>query len=127
MSVSLSAYFTPLSLLASYMSVDITVGYRLSEYKKGSVAVLEPTHLPNTSQSMKDIVLNFQNYVRQSKYEPFDPVSQQGNWMWLLIRTTSLQDIMIMPTFVQQDLSQVSYLLRVTCTLTNIEMNNTIF
>ncbi|XP_067929923.1 tRNA (uracil-5-)-methyltransferase homolog A-like [Watersipora subatra] len=88
------------------ISGDITVGYRLGEYKEGTVAVLNPTDLPNTSQSMKDIVADFQKYVTASGHAPFDPVSQNGHWMWLLIRTTSLGDTMVMPTFVQQELSE---------------------
>lgn len=87
---------------------EVTVGYRLGEYREGTVAVLEPTHSPNTSQAMKDVAFSFQDFVRQSAYAPFDPVSQQGHWVWLLVRETTLGGLMVMPTFVGEGLSQVS-------------------
>ncbi|KAF6022198.1 TRMT2A [Bugula neritina] len=88
------------------ISDEVTVGYRLGEYREGTVAVLEPTHSPNTSQAMKDVAFSFQDFVRQSAYAPFDPVSQQGHWVWLLVRETTLGGLMVMPTFVGEGLSQ---------------------
>ena len=94
----------------SYLShvTDICVGYRLGEYRQGTVAVLEPGQVPTTSEKMKAIASNFQCYVGTSGYAPVDPVSQTGHWMWILVRTTSTGDVMVMPTFVSEGLSEVS-------------------
>ena len=85
---------------------DICVGYRLGEYRQGTVAVLEPGQVPTTSEKMKAIASNFQCYVGTSGYAPVDPVSQTGHWMWILVRTTSTGDVMVMPTFVSEEIGR---------------------
>lgn len=85
------------------------MGFRLGEYKQGTVSVLEPDSCANVDQGMKEVARSFQEYVRLSDYPPFDPVTQQGYWKWLLVRTTdSGRHVMVMPTFVRQQLTQVS-------------------
>lgn len=73
--------------------------------------MLEPGQVPTTSDAMKDIASNFQTYVENSGYAPVDPVSQTGNWQWLLVRTSSTGDVMVMPTFVQDGITQVRLIL----------------
>ena len=45
---------------------DITVGFRLASYKKGSVAVVGVTDIPFVSEVMKAVVSSFESFVRKS-------------------------------------------------------------
>ena len=65
---------------------DITVGFRLASYKKGSISVANIDHLENVSDTMKSIVKHFEDFVKESNYEPFDAVSHQGYWKQLTVR-----------------------------------------
>ena len=67
-------------------SNEPVVGFRLASYRKGSVAVVEIDHLPIVSDEMKSVVKHFEQFVRTSKFEPFDNVSQKGNWKQLTVR-----------------------------------------
>lgn len=71
---------------------EITVGFRLASYKKGSTAVADIQHLPAVSPLMKSIVLHFQDFVRKSGYEPYDNVSQIGHWKQLTVRQSFRYD-----------------------------------
>ena len=62
------------------------VGFRLASYRKGSVAVVEIDHLPNFSDIMKKVVKHLEIFVIDSKYEPYDNVSQKGYWKQLTVR-----------------------------------------
>ena len=65
---------------------EISVGFRLSSYKKGCTAVANIDHLNNVSDQMKSVVKHFEDFVKNSNYEPFDNVSHQGYWKQLTVR-----------------------------------------
>ena len=65
---------------------EITVGFRLASYKKGSIAVVDIDHLPIVSDTMKSVAKHFQKFVKTSGYDPYDNVSQNGNWKQLTVR-----------------------------------------
>ncbi|ODN01495.1 tRNA (uracil-5-)-methyltransferase A [Orchesella cincta] len=77
-------------------SKEKTVGFRLSSYKRGSTAVGPidtVTHLPNF---MVQSALKFQDFVRQSKFEVYDPETHDGCFRQLTVRVTSKDDVMLM-------------------------------
>lgn len=73
-------------------SNEVTVGFRLSSYRKGSIAVVEIDHLPNVSDLMKEVVAHFQQFVRSSDLEPYDNISQKGYWKQLTVRQSIRND-----------------------------------
>ena len=74
---------------------EITVGFRLASYKKGSVGVVGVQDLPIVSDEMKKLVSYVQNFVRNSDYPPLNNISQKGNWKQLTVRTTLKGDLMV--------------------------------
>jgi tRNA (uracil-5-)-methyltransferase len=85
---------------------EATVGFRLASYKKGSIAVVGIDHLPVVSDTMKKVVNLFQTFVRASKYEPFDNVTQKGFWKQLTVRHSSRTgDLLVWAILNPQDLT----------------------
>lgn len=72
-----------------------TVGFRVSTYKAGSVAVGPIDDLVHISDTMKKVVGVFQEYVRNSEHKPFSPLTHEGVWRQLTVRTSSNGDILI--------------------------------
>ncbi|KAK7076233.1 tRNA methyltransferase 2, partial [Halocaridina rubra] len=72
-----------------------TVGFRVSSYKAGSVAVAPVAHLTHISDTMKKIVEVFEEYVRNSEHKPYCPITHEGVWRQLTVRTSSNGDILI--------------------------------
>lgn len=81
-------------------SGEIVVGFRLASYKKGSLSVVDISHLPQVSDTMKKIVLHFQKLVRNGdgdlKLDPYDPLSQTGYWRQLTVRTSRNGGVMVL-------------------------------
>ena len=70
------------------------VGFRLAAYKEGSSAVVEPTECSHIPQAMKDVTHEFQNYIRDSHLDVFDPSTNKGFWKQLTVRVNLNGDIM---------------------------------
>lgn len=84
------------------------VGFRVGSYRDGSSVVGEPYACDNLPDSMKLIAKVFQQYVRQSQYDVYNDQTHDGHWRQLIVRTSSQNDIMIIPVFYAQFLSDVS-------------------
>ena len=91
-------------------SGEIVVGFRLASYKKGSLAVVDINHLPQVSDTMKQLVKYFQELVRNGdnglKLEPYDPLSQTGYWRQLTVRSSRNGSIMVMIVIHPQSLDE---------------------
>lgn len=85
---------------------EATVGFRLSSYRQGSMSVAPPDALPNVPESAKRVAKCFQEYVRQSGKEPFDPESHGGYWRQLTVRTTCKGHVMAIAVIHPQALTQ---------------------
>ena len=90
---------------------EVTVGFRLASYRKGSTAVVGLEGLPNVSNEvrggwwiicvdlndnfyttplqMRAVATHFESFVRSSGYEPFNNISQKGHWKQLTVRTSN--------------------------------------
>ena len=73
----------------------VTVGFRLSSYKSGSVDVVSlsslediSTTLPHISDRMVSVVCKLEQYVRASGVPPYCSVERAGNWRSVMIRTS---------------------------------------
>uniref|UniRef100_A0A1A9UG99 tRNA (uracil(54)-C(5))-methyltransferase n=1 Tax=Glossina austeni TaxID=7395 RepID=A0A1A9UG99_GLOAU len=76
---------------------EIVVGFRLGSYADGSVEVSEVDHLPHLPDAAKWAARTFQQLVRHSKYEPFNPETNSGHFRQLTVRTSSqTKEIMLM-------------------------------
>lgn len=71
------------------------MGFRLASYKKGSKAIGPIQGLPHLPIGMVDGALAFENYIRKTSYEPFDPETHSGVWKQLTVRTSSQGDLML--------------------------------
>ncbi|XP_066944925.1 tRNA (uracil-5-)-methyltransferase homolog A-like isoform X3 [Macrobrachium rosenbergii] len=83
-----------------------TVGFRVSSYKSGSLAVGPVGHLVHIPESMKKVVKVFQEYVRGSDHKPFDPLTHEGVWRQLTVRTSLRDDILIAVVVHPQEFSE---------------------
>ena len=90
-------------------SGKFVVGFRLSSYKKGSVAVVDIDHLPQVSDMMKGVAKHFQNFVQNGengwKLEPYEHISQQGYWRQLTVRSSRNGNLMVLVVLHPQSLS----------------------
>jgi len=84
---------------------EVTIGFRLASYKKGSVAVVEPDDLPIVSDLMKKTVKYFQDFVRASGYAPFTHLDNKGHWRQLTLRTNRVGDVMAWIILHPQDMT----------------------
>lgn len=83
-----------------------TVGFRVASYKEGSIHVGPVDHLCHLPYQMKKIVLEFEKFVRDSGLAPYSPVSHEGVWRQLNVRTTRNKDILIVPVIHPQEMSR---------------------
>ncbi|XP_011300538.1 tRNA (uracil-5-)-methyltransferase homolog A [Fopius arisanus] len=84
---------------------EIVIGFRLSSYAAGSTAVGPIDDLCHIPKSMKTAVKLFQEFIRDSKLEPYDPVNHQGYWSQITARTTRLNHLMLIIVIHPQELS----------------------
>ncbi|XP_069969962.1 tRNA (uracil-5-)-methyltransferase homolog A-like [Penaeus vannamei] len=72
-----------------------TVGFRIASYREGSMCVAPIEHLCHLPDPMKKVVKVFETFVRSSSYMPFSPLTHDGVWRQLTVRTTRNKDIMV--------------------------------
>jgi len=84
---------------------EVTVGFRLASYKKGSVAVVGVDDIPIVSDVMKAVVKSFESFVRTSGLKPLNNISQTGHWKQLTVRTSRNGDVMVWAILHPQDMS----------------------
>uniref|UniRef100_A0A1I8NGG8 tRNA (uracil(54)-C(5))-methyltransferase n=2 Tax=Musca domestica TaxID=7370 RepID=A0A1I8NGG8_MUSDO len=68
---------------------EVVVGFRLGSYADGSVEVAEVETLPHIPKAAKWGAKSFQNFVRKSRFEPFNPEGNAGHFKQLMVRTSS--------------------------------------
>ena len=85
---------------------EITVGFRLASYKKGSVSVVGVEDLPIVSDKMVQVTKHFEAFVRSSGLEPLNNISQKGYWKQLTVRTSNSGDCLVWVILHPQDMSQ---------------------
>ncbi|TDG42033.1 hypothetical protein AWZ03_011541 [Drosophila navojoa] len=68
---------------------EIVVGFRLGSYSDGSVEVAEVQELPHLPAQAKWAARSFQQLVRQSKFQPFNPDGNVGHFRQLMVRCSS--------------------------------------
>ncbi|XP_067647883.1 tRNA (uracil-5-)-methyltransferase homolog A isoform X2 [Eurosta solidaginis] len=68
---------------------EIVVGFRLGSYANGSVEVSEVEELPHIPDAAKWAARSFQEYVRNSNFQPFEPEDNSGHIRQLLVRTSA--------------------------------------
>ncbi|XP_054707728.1 tRNA (uracil-5-)-methyltransferase homolog A-like [Uloborus diversus] len=83
-----------------------TVGFRLNAYKEGSMSVAEPDDCINISKEMLRAVKSFQEYIRSSPRDVFNPENHEGFWRQLTVRTSNNEDVLLIVVMHPQDLSQ---------------------
>ncbi|XP_065282119.2 tRNA (uracil-5-)-methyltransferase homolog A-like [Dermacentor albipictus] len=85
---------------------EVVVGFRISSYRQGSMSVASAADLPNIPEPAKKVAQCFQDYVRQSGKEPFNPETHEGYWRQLTVRTTRRGHIMAIAVIHPQALSE---------------------
>ncbi|KAI5697098.1 hypothetical protein M8J75_005065 [Diaphorina citri] len=84
-----------------------TVGFRYGKYSEGSVYIGPVYNLIHIHDRMKAVVRVFENYVRGSRFDIFDVVTQGGHWKLLMCRySDSSDELMIKIGFDPQDLPE---------------------
>lgn len=68
---------------------DVEVGFRLGSYADGSVEVAEVQSLPHIPKAAKWAAKTFKTFVKNSRFEPFNPESNAGHFRQLMVRTSS--------------------------------------
>ncbi|XP_069071377.1 tRNA (uracil-5-)-methyltransferase homolog A [Pleurodeles waltl] len=85
---------------------DKTVGCRLSKYKGGTCAVVEPYNTIHIPAAMKTVVKAFQDYIRSTPYSVYSPETYEGHWRQLTVRMSKTGQIMVIAHFNPQKLSE---------------------
>eukprot|EP00079_Xenopus_tropicalis_P020592 XP_012811694.1 PREDICTED: tRNA (uracil-5-)-methyltransferase homolog A isoform X1 [Xenopus tropicalis] len=83
---------------------DKTVGCRLSKYKGGTCAVVEPFDTINIPPVTKNVVRAFQEYIRSTPYDVYSPETYAGHWKQLTVRTSRKGQVMAIVYFNPQKL-----------------------
>lgn len=86
---------------------EIVVGFRLGSYADGSVEVAEVETLPHIPKSAKWAAKTFQEFVRNSKFKPFNPEANAGHFRQLMVRTSShTNELMLVPGIYTSNLTE---------------------
>ncbi|KAI1290253.1 tRNA (uracil-5-)-methyltransferase -like protein A [Halotydeus destructor] len=86
---------------------DKTVGFRVGQYKEGSVTVVRADECPIVSETMKNVCGLFEKYLKEvTTLEPYDNVNQTGYWKQVTVRATRDSQCMVMPVLHPQQLDQ---------------------
>lgn len=83
-----------------------TVGFRIASYKEGSMHVAPVSHLRHLPQQMKNVVEEFEKFIRNSGLAAFSPLTHEGFWRQLNVRTTRNNDVLIIPMMHPQDMKE---------------------
>ncbi|EDV97596.1 tRNA (uracil-5-)-methyltransferase homolog A [Drosophila grimshawi] len=90
---------------------EIVVGFRLGSYSDGSVEVAEVQQLPHLPAQAKWAAQSFQQLVRQSKFQPFNPVGNVGHFRQLMVRSSSATgELMLVAGIYSSNLSEAEQL-----------------
>jgi tRNA (uracil-5-)-methyltransferase len=65
---------------------EISVGNRTGSYSQGDLEVEKAENLKIAPEKMKIAAKHFEDFVKSSKWEPFNPETSQGNWKQLTTR-----------------------------------------
>nr|XP_056715447.1 tRNA (uracil-5-)-methyltransferase homolog A [Euleptes europaea] len=85
---------------------DKSVGFRLSKYKSGTCAVVEPFETVHIPAVAKKVVKAFQDYIRSTPYSVYSPETYNGHWKQLTVRTSRNAHIMAIAYFNPQKLNK---------------------
>lgn len=86
---------------------EIVVGFRVGSYSDGSVEVGEITELPHIPSKVKEAVVKFQDFVRQSRFLPFNPEFNSGHFRQLMVRYSEFsKEIMLVPGMYSNNLPE---------------------
>lgn len=85
---------------------DKTIGFRLGKYKGGSCAVVGPAETSHVSAEAKRVVSEFQKFIRTTPYSVYSPVTYEGHWKQLTVRTTRTGQAMAVAFFNPQKLEE---------------------
>lgn len=72
-----------------------TIGFRVSSYKEGNISVGPIDDLKHISDKMKKVVKSVEEYIRSTLYDPFNPMTHDGVWRQVTLRTSSNGDCMV--------------------------------
>ncbi|KAI8122098.1 hypothetical protein FF38_05728 [Lucilia cuprina] len=86
---------------------EIVVGFRLGSYADGSVEVAEVESLPHIPKAAKWAAKTFQDFVKQSKFQPFNPEGNTGHFRQIMVRTSKLtNELMLVPGIYTSNLTE---------------------
>ncbi|XP_037814326.1 tRNA (uracil-5-)-methyltransferase homolog A [Lucilia sericata] len=86
---------------------EIVVGFRLGSYADGSVEVAEVESLPHIPKAAKWAAKTFQDFVKQSKFQPFNPEGNSGHFRQIMVRTSKLtNELMLVPGIYTSNLTE---------------------
>jgi len=82
------------------------VGFRLGAYTSGDCSIFPADHCLHISEEAKKCATVFQQFVKDSSYQPFDPVSRTGHYRTLIVRTTKKGHLMVNLDFNTSELAE---------------------
>ena len=83
----------------------MALGFRVSSYKEGSVAVGPIDHLAFIPDAMKEVVHVFEAYFRSSGRKAYNPEDHSGFWRQVLVRTNLSGQVLAVVSVHPQNLS----------------------
>lgn len=83
------------------------VGFRLGSYSSGSIEVGSAANLRNINDRMKQTIILFEEFIRSSKFDVFEPECHTGQYKQLAVRTSKSNDeLMVIVGVNPQDSSE---------------------
>ncbi|XP_011500831.1 PREDICTED: tRNA (uracil-5-)-methyltransferase homolog A-like isoform X2 [Ceratosolen solmsi marchali] len=82
------------------VGIDVTgkqkmIGFRLSSYAAGSIAVGPIDHLCHIPKRMKIAIKILEKFIHNSELDVFNPITHSGYWRQVSARTTRLDHLML--------------------------------
>jgi len=85
---------------------ELAVGFRVSSYKDGCVSVGPVVKLANINDTMKTLCVELEKLFRASSHASFDPITHEGVWRQVMMRTSVGGECMVMVSMHPQQLTE---------------------
>ncbi|KAI8992007.1 S-adenosyl-L-methionine-dependent methyltransferase [Mycotypha africana] len=85
---------------------NVSVGFLLGPDKNGEFGVIQPDKCPDITKKAKEIADVLKTYIKESKYDVYDPIKKKGLWHSVAVRTQSTGDVMISVNMYANQLTQ---------------------
>lgn len=85
---------------------ELAIGFRVASYRNENDSVAPVKNLPNVNDTMKALCVDLEKILKASKHECYDPITHEGVWSHLMMRTSVDGQCMVMVSLHPQKLEE---------------------